>query len=377
MKNIFNFKDFLNEWIQDEYFTKHPDFYISKNIEDSKKLKQANKEEKGRELSYYKELKNIDIDDILIKYEESLILGERYYLKYPNITNNCYFEINKIDEITFKHPSWMKDLSYKVLLAFLKIYEKKSYTFIDIDKDCVNELLKIGEYYGIYYSYTDESTQHFLFLTKNEKLYKEEITELLEEKVKIIYNNNKVKGKELFDYKIIEINKIKNKLKLIDYNDINFIKTSGTYNLTYYTPKFNDEKLNSDIDKYKLISKSLFYNENKSEKEYFGHLKNRYHCNPISEYIRGIGIGYKLYKAFIKYQGYIISDENTTIDARNVYYKLLHDDDIYYIIDSKNNKVMLIWKDNPKLEQILRIVRQYEKINNLNFDYDKKIEKNL
>lgn len=382
MKNIFNFKDFLNEWIQDEYFTKHPDFYISKNIEDSKKLKQANKEEKGRESLLSKQLRDVNINDITFISDDydiytyfKIKTNKIYFVKTPEFLNKCAFGISKIDEIQFVHPKLTSDYYYKIVLAFLNFYEKESYNFIHIDINLVNELLKIGEYYGIYYSYMDEDNikTYMLYLTKNETLYKEEISELLDEDVKIIYNNNKVKGKEVFDYDTIEINKIRNKLKLIDYTDITFgCVKEGSFGVLFYYPIFNDKELNSEIDKYKIISHSLFYDEGKKKLPYFGHLKNRFHCSGINKVLRGIGLGYKLYKAFIKYQGYIISDENTTIDARNVYYKLLHDDDIYHIIDSKNNKVMLIWKDNPKLEQILRIVREYESTNNLNFDYDKK-----
>lgn len=378
MKNIFNFNDFINEWIQDDYFTKHPEFYISKNIENSKKLKQYNKEDDEKESLLYKKLKDVNFNTIEFSSINDLYLNKNICVIQPKILNDFMFIISKLDEIKPVYPSWIGNYAYRVILSFIDYYKKESYNFKDIENDTVNDLMKIGEYYGIYYSYIDDSKKHtMLYITKNEDLYKDEISELLQEDVKIIYNNNKIKGKELFDYDTIEINKIKNKLKVIDYTDVSFESNTGLYDVTYYTPKFNDTKLNDEIEKYKLISKSLFYNEVKSKKEYFGHLKNRFHCNPISEYIRGIGIGYKLYKAFIKYQGYTISDEDTTIDARNVYFKLLHDDDIYHIIDSENNKVMLIWKDNKKLEQILRIVRQYELSNELKFDYDKKIEKYL
>ncbi len=113
------------------------------------------------------------------------------------------------------------------------------------------------------------------------------------------------------------------------------------------------------------------------EKEYFGHLKNRYHVGNIGHEIKGIGFGYKCYKAFVKYNGYIVSDTSTSTQAKNIYIKLLKDDDIYHVINDKEDKIMLIWKDYPNTEKLMRIVKAEEKKSNKKFIYDDGLLKKL
>ena len=79
----------------------------------------------------------------------------------------------------------------------------------------------------------------------------------------------------------------------------------------------------------------------------------------------------------------MVSDEQTSLAARKIYLNLMKDDDVYFIVDKKktkngtyasdSSKVMLIWKDYPKMEQLLRIVRTHELRNKRRYEYDKSL----
>lgn len=213
---------------------------------------------------------------------------------------------------------------------------------------------------------------------KKENVNKEEIGKL---------TYNKTVEKEITDYNLIEMNKLKN----ISYEDIFFRHTyifnqSTNHNDTHYTVYFKDKVLEKHIKKHELIKNPFFRMEHSEEKVYFGHLKNRYHADSIDDKVKGIGLGYKIYKSFVKKQGYITSDEHASVDAKKLYYNLLKDPDIFCVIDKnaidKNsifgndtNKVLLIWKDYDKIEQLIRIIRKHELAHGRKYEYDKELLK--
>ena len=70
--------------------------------------------------------------------------------------------------------------------------------------------------------------------------------------------------------------------------------------------------------------------------------------------LRGIGLGYIIYKEFIKYIGYASSLDSASLSAQNVWYKLAQDSDFYTVIIKSNkslNAILVIYKniksDNP------------------------------
>lgn len=102
--------------------------------------------------------------------------------------------------------------------------------------------------------------------------------------------------------------------------------------------------------------------------------------------MNGIGLGYKIYKAFLKLHGYLVSDEQTSPKARKIYYNLLKDEDVYYIIDKSapetgstyskdSSKILILWKDNPKLERIIKLIHQHELSSDRKYEYDKELLK--
>jgi hypothetical protein len=178
-----------------------------------------------------------------------------------------------------------------------------------------------------------------------------------------------------------EIYDIREKLKSINYYDITFTDEGGGN----YSPVFKDNQLNKDIKWYNLIPNPFFESFDFEDKDiiYFGDYKKRFHIpRGIQKVLMGIGLGFKLYKAFLKYQGYFVSNTNSTPAVRKIYYSLLKDKDVYSIIDKDGTdemddtpKVLLIWKDYPQIEQLVKDVRKFELENNRNYKYDKNLIK--
>jgi hypothetical protein len=366
---INNFNKFVREKIQVDYFEKNPDFYLSKN---KKEIEEEREEQKEFQISiekYANKLKKLDINDIKFEFND----GEYKAVSPSFLTPNFAFYKTHIDDgFTFrtnKHTEY----NYKIILSFIKYLKKPTLSIQGFSKDIINPLFKeLDEYYAAFIL----SWSPILFLTKDVKVYKDEIKEQKKNQSKILYTNYKTKGKELTDYETIQINKLRNKLKNISYEDISFKPDEDD---RYYKVLINGE----------ILHGITFIKEGKmgSNKVYFGHLKNRFHVSGgLREELKGIGLGYKIYKAFLKYNGYFVSDEQTSTGARKMYYNLLKDDDVLHVIDreveEKGNiygidteKVLLVWKDHPKLEKLMRIVRKHELKNNRKYKYDKELLK--
>lgn len=366
----------LFEKAQPEWFEKHPNFYLSKAQKELRNSKNKPIENKS-EREYINQLKKLSIDDIKISYSDE---NKEYSVTTPNfLLSNSFREMN--DGYSF-YDKVHTMYNYKIVVAFIKSANKETLEISHLSKDMINPIFKeLSDYYGLFYGRWGFK----LFLTKDRELYKNKITELRSNDFsKIFYYNNKTKGKEFTDIEEVEINKIKNQLKNIKMEDIYFEPAKnpdGTDNKNYYRVRFRDKSLTRDVFKYKLLSYDFFQRERSESKVYFGHLKNRYHTMGMSSVLHGIGLGYKIYKAFLKFNGYMVSDEQTSLNARKMYLNLMKDDDVYFIIDKKVNrkgiyasdsaKVMLIWKDYPKIEQLVRIVRTHELRKNRKYEYDK------
>lgn len=372
------------EKVQSEWLDKNKDFYLTKNEKDRDKNKDKNKKISTISKIINDKLKKLNIDDIKFYHNKSL---ERYAIKSPVFLKNSFLQLwtespLKLD-VDFRTKS---DYNYKIILSFIKYMKDKDITFTSVEKDVINPLFtELNNYFGLFY---DSDIGYCLFVTTSSEAYKEKISKIKQDPHnKIIYYNNKTKGKEFTDIELVEINKIRNKLKNINFDDIVFKLING-YDRLSYSVEFKDRKLTDDVYKYQLIS-PMFFNRDSiySGKIYFGHLKNRYHVNNgLNDRVKGISLGYKIYKAFLKFNGYMVSDQQTSMEARNIYLNLLKDDDVYYIIDKKpknkgttygndSSKIMIIWKDYPKIEQLLRIVRTHELRNKLHYDYDKSLLK--
>ena len=78
---------------------------------------------------------------------------------------------------------------------------------------------------------------------------------------------------------------------------------------------------------------------------------NRIHFREgIHPYLKGIGLGYIIYEAFIKYLGFASSSESATPDSRKIWKKLLNDPDFHGIVcgDETQGKVLIFDKQYNK-----------------------------
>jgi hypothetical protein len=369
------------EKVQPEWFKKHPNFYLSKTEKELGDYKKKSKDTEISKQDYINQLKKLDINDIKFSYSDE---QKQYSIISPSFLIRNRFRLFS-QGYSCSFDELHTEYNYKILIALIKFMDKETVVFEDVDKNLINPLFKeLSDYYGLFYNF---GFGEKLYLTRNREEYKNKITELRKENSKIYYFNNKTKGKEFTDIELLEINNTKNKLKKITIDDIYFTKDDWSdeegslSKRVSYSVKFKDKELNSKMYLYGLIHGCFFTREDSPSKVYFGHLRNRYHTSSISSYIQGIGVGYKIYKAFLKFNGYMVSDEQTSLNARKIYLNLMKDDDVYFIVDKKgikdgtyasdSSKVMLIWKDYPKMEQLVRIVRTHELRNKRHYEYDK------
>jgi len=108
-----------------------------------------------------------------------------------------------------------------------------------------------------------------------------------------------------------------------------------------------DDEIKSEI----FDSLSKIYIESSGE-------YNRIHFREgIHPYLKGIGLGYIIYEAFIKYLGFASSSESATSDARKIWEKLLNDPDFHGIVcgDEKQGGVLIFDKSyNENVEGIAK-----------------------
>lgn len=359
------------EKLDPDWFDKNPEFYLSKSREDIKKHKDYYKDVDNKKIENEKTLKDLNINDIVWEVDRS------YYkaVKPESIKDQFYFSSSPYrDEYTFYGGGSDLDTpnQYKIVLSFVNYINQKSIIIDNTSRIIVSELFKDTDYYGICYNHFGDK----LFLTKDKNEFSKKIKELKEDRdTKILYHNNKVKGKELIDYESADYQKIREKLKNVKYTDIFFTKIMDKYDRLNYKPVFRNKKFNDLVKKSEIFRSFRFTSEKDKGRTYFGHLKNRYHTGTLQHQAQGIGLGYKLYKSFLKLNGYLVSDSSTSTQAMKVYINLLKDDDIYHVINDKEDKVMLIWKDYPKLEKLMRIVKTEEERSNKKFIYDDELLK--
>lgn len=354
-------KYIINEYVQKNWFNNNPNFFITQGVKQYKHYKKSTIDK----VRYKNDiLKKIKINDIKYKIDNNRFI-KRYNVISPVDINNYSFSLYdnyySLNILIYNDMLYL----YKLYISFINFLNKNELT-IELTGDKYDIIKRLSNYYLILYK---DSTS-FLFLTKNKDNLIKKLNELKNKKT-ILFIKTQLNNKEFTDIEILDINKIRNDLKMISYNDITFQKDKNRYNVI-----IKNKKLNNKIKKYQLISYDFFVREDFSFNfDYFGHLKNRFHNNGLSSHVQGIGLGYKIYKSFIKYQGYIITNKSTSVFAKNIYYHLLRDKDIYHVIDNINDRLLLIWKNYPKIKliKLIRIIHKYEKLNNYKYNYDKRL----
>jgi len=363
MNILNNYKKFL-EKVQADFFQKNPDFYLKNKVKDAEKI----------ELELL--LKKIQIKDIKIKIDGDYILfpqfGDIFMMKHEDYI------------IVRKNP-----YLWKLILSYIFKSEKNNYNFLSSDGDIgefINDIFKnISNYYGLYYK---GDYEFILFLTKSKNEYSEKIKFCKERNIKIIYYNNNVKGgRDFFDIDKIKKMDYINKFKKVKEDDI-FLKKIGDDNHISYVLYFKDENLNElyfKLARYRLSFDSA--SKSQTEEDLFGDkIGHRFHLRTgLPDSLKGIGLGYKIYRILVKTVGYICSNSQTTQDARNIYNKLINDSDFYSIVDNvekdlmyKNvhirSKVMIIDKNYKYINKLMELVKKREKFENGKYIYDKELQ---
>lgn len=139
--------------------------------------------------------------------------------------------------------------------------------------------------------------------------------------------------------------------------------------------KWEDLTVKSISDKfYRIYLPDFVYTQLRKSNIYFDYVEfkvedvdlyNRVHTTGIPDKLKGIGLGYKCYKALTKYLGWISSQADASVDAVNVWKKLIRDNDFYSAVS--NNSVVIIDKDINK-EKIKDILLKFLEFNEINVD---------
>jgi hypothetical protein len=364
---ILNYGEFLTEMVQKDFFEKNPGFYLNKDKED---------EDKSKSLEI---LKKMNYQDIQVKINKD---AKTHTVEFPQFNESfiLYEEIIDIRRVPYL---------WKFILVTIRKLNLNEYLFkswFDF-KENINEIFKnLNDFYGLYYQH---GHNNILFITKDGKNYSAKIKHCKSNNIKIIYYNANIKGgREFFDIDQIKKEEHIQKFKNVSVNDLYF-KELSYYNNSSYTLHFRDESLDN---KYFEISKGYrldFIPSNKiqTEENLFGsNIGHRFHIGTgLPESLKGIGLGYKIYKALVKRIGYLTSNMQTSQGARGIYRKLLQDQDFYHIIDNDSyankrekdpvsyQKIIVIDKNYEKISELLNQIKEFEKKNNLKLEYDKRL----
>jgi hypothetical protein len=390
-----SYKDFLNELVQQDFFQKNPGFYLNKG----KPAEEGSFDESREKIENL--LKNIKVDDIEVDIEKIPEHGEELrngsFLpppEYININLNYSPEPKlagryKQNDSYFRYYYNKNTLSmykekymYKLILAVIKKLNLTNYSFLCSRdwRENINEIFKNIVFYGLYFKHKDDY-YYELYLTKNTQEYVDKIKYCRKKKLKIIYYNNNVKGgRDLFDFEGMKNQDLSNRFKKISDSDIYFKKDENSYT---YRPHFKNKQLDNFF--FKLSGKSRLSlgltGDAQMEGNLFGKkVGHRYHMSGgLPDSLKNIGLGYKLYKSFIKFVGYLCSNTQTSTSVRNVYNKLLQDKDFYTIIDNDgyNGKIMLIDKNYKDIPTLIQLVKEREAKERKRFIYDKELNQYL
>jgi hypothetical protein len=97
----------------------------------------------------------------------------------------------------------------------------------------------------------------------------------------------------------------------------------------------------------------------------------RTHMDSISSHLKGLGFGYKLYKATAMRLGHLSSENDASDEAKNVWQYLARDDDFYTVLTNRNILIINKKLDKEEIEEIVfRFINKKLKIKKQVFDKD-------
>jgi hypothetical protein len=163
--------------------------------------------------------------------------------------------------------------------------------------------------------------------------------------------------------------KLRNAVKNINYKDIHFQPTEQYQSEQFYNVEIDNKEINlllTYVKNYALQDKVAGEKVKPEKFEFTVSVNetdfNRVHFRKsLPKLLRGIGLGYKIYKSLAFKLGYISSDNTATFAAQSVWYYLIQDPDFNYILHK--NFVFIIIRDLPvqkKINAVISYMRHYK-----------------
>ena len=170
----------------------------------------------------------------------------------------------------------------------------------------------------------------------------------------------------LRDEKLVEL---RSAVKGINYTDIYFQEGELYQNEQFYNVEIDNKKINilltyaknyakqNKIAGEKVIPNKFDINVSVNDTDF-----NRVHFHKsLPKILRGVGLGYKIYKSLALKLGYLSSDNTASFAAQSVWYYLIQDPDFNYILHK--NFVFIIKRDlpiNQKMGIVMSYMKQYD-----------------
>jgi len=163
--------------------------------------------------------------------------------------------------------------------------------------------------------------------------------------------------------------KLRNAVKNINYKDIHFQPTEQYQSEQFYNVEIDNKEINlllTYAKNYALQDKVAGEKVKPEKFEFVVSVNetdfNRVHFRKsLPKLLRGIGLGYKIYKSLAFKLGYISSDNTATFAAQSVWYYLIQDPDFNYILHK--NFVFIIRRDLPvqkKIKAVISYMKHYK-----------------
>lgn len=168
------------------------------------------------------------------------------------------------------------------------------------------------------------------------------------------------------DDKLVDL---RNAVKRINYTDIDFIPGELYQSEQFYNVEINNKDINTLLTYAKNYAQQDKIAGEKIKPEKFDFTVsvnevdfNRVHFRKsLPKILRGVGLGYKIYKALAFKLGFITSDNTATFAAQSVWYHLIQDPDFNYILHK--NFVFIVRRDLPtekKLDIVISYMKHYK-----------------
>jgi hypothetical protein len=266
---------------------------------------------------------------------EELNTDNTYFTKKPDMFSNLETEVKSL----------ILDISKKLNISLPT--ESFSKDFISIKKEVEKEI----KYKEVYKNYVEEFGQ-------DKDLINSILLKFCTSDKKIVVKNNKNKlNITHLDFKLtddvdnVETYQVIFPKEIKDYilNNYSINKLDYLIYINCESDKFNRIHFPGRIERwYKSHGKR--FGKDEQPQPYKGKHGQWIHdlFDGIPESLRGTGLGYSIYKEFIKFKGYVSSNSWSSVLSQSVWKKLASDSDLHGILvnyDDQNGDIILFSKD--------------------------------